>query len=222
MASIMSKKVAFVLSGCGYMDGAEIQEAVSALIALDRAGYEIIFTAPDVNQNSTVDHISGNSIEDVRSVLKESARIARGNIRPLSSVTDDYFDLIVFPGGFGAATTLCTFAKEGAGCSVIPLIRGLIERAHSAGKPIAAMCIAPVLLARCIPGVEITIGNDRGTAKAVEAMGAHHVDCSPDDAVTDNLNRVVTTPAYMLAEGPARVYAGAVRMVEELDLLLGF
>ncbi len=69
----MGKKVAFVLSGCGVKDGSEIHEAVAALIALDRAGYEVIFTAPDVEQTATVDHSTANPETFTRNALKESA-----------------------------------------------------------------------------------------------------------------------------------------------------
>jgi enhancing lycopene biosynthesis protein 2 len=216
----VGKRVAFVMSGCGNKDGTEIHEGVSALIALDRAGYDVICLAPDIEQGSSLDYISNQPLDNRRNALQESARIARGDIRPLSTLRDDEYDLVVFPGGFGAATTLCTFADDGADCEVNPEVRNLVEKAYSDGKPIAAMCIAPVLLARCLPGVTVTIGNDRGTASAIESMGAIHVDCSSAEAVRDTANRIVTTPAYMLASGPAEVFRGAERMVEELDWLL--
>jgi enhancing lycopene biosynthesis protein 2 len=216
----MSKRVAFLMSGCGNMDGTEIHEGVSALIALDRAGFQVTCFAPDVEQGSSVDYISGEPHAEKRNALRESARIARGKIRPLSSIEDGEYDAVVIPGGFGAALTLCTFGSEGADCSVNPEVEALIRKAYADGKPIAAMCIAPVLLAKCIPGVTVTIGNDRGTAAAIENMGAVHVDCSPVEAVRDTANRVVTTPAYMLAGGPAEVFRGAERMVEELSALL--
>ncbi len=212
----MDRRVAFVLSGCGVKDGTEIHEAVSALIALDAAGYRVLFTAPDVPQAATVDHLTGKPEDTPRYVLKEAARIARGKIVPLSTLKADDFDALLFPGGFGAALTLCTFASDGIACKVNPDVERMISIAKNTGKPIAAMCIAPVILARTIPGARITIGNDPETAAALEQMGAVHVECSVDDAVTDTRNKLVTTPAYMLAQGPAQVYTGAVRMVEEL------
>jgi enhancing lycopene biosynthesis protein 2 len=215
----MGRKVAFVLSGCGVKDGSEIHEAVSALIALDRAGYRVIFTAPDVQQASTVDHSTQEPERHPRNALKEGARIARGDIRPLSELKAGDYDAVVFPGGFGAALTLCSFAADGPECTVNPEVEKLIDDAVSDGKPIAAMCIAPVIIARTVPGARVTIGTDRKTAGAISAMGAVHVDCSVDDAVVDTERKIVTTPAYMLAEGPAQVYAGAVRMVEELERL---
>jgi len=215
----MGRKVAFVLSGCGVKDGTEIHEAVSALIALDEAGYEVIFTAPDVQQAATVDHTGEEAEEIPRNALREGARIARGDIVPLSELKNGNYDAVLFPGGFGAALTLCSFASDGADCRVNSQVRELIENAMAAGKPIGAMCIAPVILARTVPGARLTIGNDEGTAGAVEAMGAVHVDCPVEGTVVDEKRKIVTTPAYMLARGPAQVFAGARAMVRELGRL---
>ena len=215
----MGKKVAFVLSGCGFKDGSEIHEAVAALIALDSAGYEVIFTAPDVEQTATVDHSTEKAEADARNALKESARIARGNIRPLSALGPEDYDAVVFPGGFGAALTLCTFASDGPECSVNPEVKNLINEARISGKPIAAMCIAPVILARTIPGARLTIGNHPQTVDAINAMGAVHVNCPVNESVVDKERKLVTTPAYMLASGPAEVFEGALSMVEKLGEL---
>ena len=215
----MGKKVAFVLSGCGVKDGSEIHEAVAALIALDRAGYEVIFTAPDIQQAATVDHSTESAEVVSRNALKEGARIARGNIRPLSELKPSDYDAVMFPGGFGAALTLCSFASDGPDCSVNPEVENLINDALQAGKPIAAMCIAPVILARTIPGAKLTIGNHPETAAAISAMGAVHVNCSVKESVVDVERKLVTTPAYMLASGPAEVFEGALSMVEKLGEL---
>ncbi|MCK4506142.1 MAG: isoprenoid biosynthesis glyoxalase ElbB [Candidatus Aegiribacteria sp.] len=215
----MKRKVAFVLSGSGVKDGTEIHEAVSALIALDRAGYDIIFTAPDIEQTAVVDHCSEKPESETRNALVESARIARGDIKSLTELSPDEYDAVVFPGGFGAALTLCSFAKDGTECSVNPEVRKLIDEALESGKPIAAMCIAPVILARIIPGVRLTIGSHPETADAINSMGAVHVNCPVNDSVVDRERKIVTTPAYMLANGPAEVYEGAVSMVEKLGEL---
>ncbi len=216
----MGRNVVFVLGGCGVRDGSEIHESVAALIALDRAGFDVTFAAPDREQAVTVDHLTGEEAGGARSVLAESARIARGEITPLSEVHAGDFDAVVLPGGFGAALNLSTFATDGPACEVDPDVERLIGEAVEGGVPVAAMCIAPVILAKTVPGARVTIGSDPDTAGAIEAMGASHVECDVDDAVVDRRNRLVTTPAYMLAKGPAEVYAGAVRMVEELTDLL--
>jgi enhancing lycopene biosynthesis protein 2 len=215
----MGKKVAFVLSGCGVKDGSEIHEAVAALIAFDRAGFDIVFTAPDVLQAATVDHSSEQPEAEARNALREGARIARGKIRPLSDLNPRDYDAVFFPGGFGAALTLCSFASDGVNCSVNPEVENLISDAHRSGKPIAAMCIAPVILARTIPGAKLTIGNNAETAAAINSMGGIHVNCPVNDAVVDHENRLVTTPAYMLASGPAEVFEGAVKLAEKLEEL---
>ncbi|MBD3370774.1 isoprenoid biosynthesis glyoxalase ElbB [Candidatus Fermentibacteria bacterium] len=216
----MGKRVAFVLSGCGHKDGTEIHEAVSALIALDSKGFDITFVAPDKDQTVTKNFLTDESLDETRKVLLEGARIARGDIKTLDSIKAEDYDLVVLPGGFGAALNLCDFAIKGENCTVDPEVRNLLEEAKNNGKPIGAMCIAPVIPARLFPGVTVTIGNDAATASKIEQMGARHRSCPVDDAVTDEQNRIVTTPAYMLARGPAEVYNGAVRMVEELEKLL--
>jgi len=215
----MGRKIAFVLSGCGFKDGSEIHESVAALIALDMAGYDIFFTAPDVQQAATVDHSTDEAEMHPRYALKEGARIARGNIRPLSDLDPGDFDAVVFPGGFGAALTLCSFASDGPECSVNPEVQSLINAALLSGKPIAAMCIAPVILARTIPGARLTIGSHTETADAINSMGAVHVNCPVNDSVVDMERKLVTTPAYMLASGPAEVFEGALSMVEKLGEL---
>jgi len=77
--------IGVLLSGCGVYDGSEIHEAVLTLLALDRAGAEIICMAPDIDQFDVVNHLTGKTQHEKRSVLAESARIARGNIRNLKS-----------------------------------------------------------------------------------------------------------------------------------------
>lgn len=216
----MGKRVAFVLSGCGHKDGTEIHEAVSALIALDSKGFEITFVAPDKDQTVTKNFVTDESLGETRKVLLEGARIARGDIKPLDSLKPEDYDLVVLPGGFGAALNLCDFALKGESCTVDPQVKKLLEEAKRDGKPIGAMCIAPVIPARLFPGVTVTIGSDADTASKIEQMGAKHRNCPVNEAVTDEQYKVVTTPAYMIARGPGEVYSGAVRMVEELEKLL--
>src|SRR5512146_3337290 len=98
------KRVGVVLSGCGYLDGAEIQEAVCTLLSLDRRGAKLVAMAPDVDQLHVVDHVKGAPAEGQRRrVLDEAARIVRGQILPVSKVAAKDLDALVFPGGYGAA-----------------------------------------------------------------------------------------------------------------------
>ena len=210
-------RVAVILSGCGVQDGAEIQEAVIALLALDEAGAAVACFAPDKPQRQTTNHLIGKPAGETRNVLVESARIARGRIQDLSEASADDFDAVLMPGGFGAALNLCDFAVNGSDCKVDPSVERFLTSMHDAGKPIAALCIAPVIVARLFgrERVQVTIGDDADTAAAIERMGARHVRCAVTDAVTDETHRVVTTPAYMLAKSPKDLRPGIEKAVRE-------
>ena len=210
------KKIALVLSGSGFKDGAEITEAVSSIIALSEAGAEVHAFAPDVEFESS-NHIDDSSTGS-RNVMTEASRITRGSIRPLTELKVGDFEGIVFPGGYGAAKHLCTFATQGANCEVLLSAKNIIEEFHAASKPIAALCIAPALVAKVLGqhGVTVTIGNDKDTAAEIEKTGAQHEDCVVDDYITDRLNKVVTSPAYMYGDAkPHLIYKGIQGAIKE-------
>ena len=213
----MSKpRFAVVLSGCGVYDGAEIHEAVLTLLAIDRAGGTSQCFAPDIAQMHVVNHLTGQETGESRNVLVEAARIARGAIKPLSDFRAGDFDAIVFPGGFGAAKNLCSFAVAGPDCTVDADVERAIKDMRAASKPIGALCISPAILARVLGGVELTIGNDSGTAAALEKMGAHHVDRSHGEIAVDAAAKVVTTPCYMLDASIGQIADGAQAVVNKL------
>lgn len=213
----MKIKVAVILSGCGVYDGAEIQESVLTLLALAKAGAEVSCLAPDIAQRQVIDHSSGLVLEDEdRNVMVEAARISRGEILPLDNAKADDFDSFIYVGGFGVAKNLSSYAFDGANYDVDPAVIDLIQAAHAAGKPQGFICIAPVLAARALgeQHVKLTIGNDPATAAALEAKGAHHIDCSVDSIVVDQSKRVVTTPAFMLAQSITEAERGINQLVE--------
>lgn len=216
----MAKNIAVVLAGCGRADGSEIQESVSVLIHLARAGARYRCFAPDLPQADVVNHATGQPAAESRNQLVEAARIARGEIDPLGRLDVDAFDAVIFPGGFGAAKNLCTFAEKGAECSVLPEVARVIKGFHAAHKPIGLCCIAPVIAAKVLgtaaggPGCEVTIGADAGVAGAISRMGARNVEKGVREAHTDTANRLVTTPAYMCDAGPDGVFEGIGRMVD--------
>jgi enhancing lycopene biosynthesis protein 2 len=218
-------KVGVVLSGCGVMDGSEIHEAVATLLALDRAGAEVLCMAPNVPQMHVVNHVTGEPTGETRNVLEESARIARGNIEDIARVRAEQLDALVFPGGYGAAKNLCDFATKGTDCSVQPEVERLVLEMYEARKPIGAICIAPALIARILgrkaEGLELTIGKDPDTAAKLEAMGARHVPKEVHEVHVDEKNRVVTTPAYMLAQRIGEAAEGIERLVQEVLRLAG-
>ncbi len=211
------KKIAVVLSGCGYLDGSEITEAVSLLIALNQAGAETFCFAPNIDVPA-MDHKSGQSAEK-RNVLQESARIARGKVQDLAELDEKNFDAVAFPGGYGAAKNLSSWATEGAKSQVLPAVEKVILDFYKASKPIGAMCIAPVLLAKVLGNkkVTLTIGNDAATAAELAKTGAVHEECPVDDYITDRETKVVTTPAYMYDDAkPHEVFKGIFGMAHEL------
>ncbi|MCE1226554.1 MAG: isoprenoid biosynthesis glyoxalase ElbB [Geobacteraceae bacterium] len=210
------KKIGVVLSGCGFRDGSEIHEAVCTLLAIDQAGCEAVCMAPDI-ELSEMNHCSMELTGAKRKVLVESARIARGNIKNITEVKAVDLDALVFPGGFGAALNLCDFGQKGAAASVNPEVARLTREIHAARKPIGAICIAPALIA-AILGKEaaptLTIGTDPGTAAEVEKTGAKHQNCPANDIVIDQANKIISTPAYMLAGRISEVYEGIGKCVK--------
>lgn len=216
----MAHRVGVLLSGCGYLDGAEIQEAVCTLLALDEAGTEIVCMAPDVELD-VVDHITQESTGEKRNVLAESARIARGEIKDVKDVSAEELDALVLPGGYGAAKNLSNFASEGTGMSVNADVEDLIRNVHAAGKPIGAICIAPSVISKLLPGVTLTIGSDADTAGALESMGSKHCDCPVTEFVVDGENKVVSTPAYMLGPSVSGVNQGIAGCVREVLAMIG-
>ena len=210
------KKIAVVLSGCGVKDGSEIHEAVMTLLAIDRhrAAYQCF--APNILQSEVVDHVTGTVTGEKRNVMVEAARIARGDIRDLATFDAKDFDGLVFPGGFGAAKNLCSFADDGPNCNVEPTVAAAIVAMHQAGKPIGALCIAPVILAKVLGKVELTIGKDSGTAAAITAMGATHCERGQTEVAIDRANKVVTTPCYMLDASIRQIAEGADNLVKAI------
>lgn len=213
-------KVGVLLSGCGFLDGAEIHEAVFALLVLNRHEAEIICCAPNIAQAATVDHATGEPAGGMRNVLAEAARIARGDIRDVAGVSADELDALILPGGFGAAKNLCDFAERGAQCDIVPEVEKLVGDMLAQRKPIGAICIAPALLGRVATkrGLEprLTIGNDPGTAAMLREMGCVHEERGVTEIAIDEQNKLVTTPAYMLGPGPAAVFEGVRKLVEQV------
>ncbi len=213
-------KIGVVLSGCGVYDGTEIHEAVCALLALDQAGASYQCMAPNAPQLHVVNHLEGKPSGETRNILVESARIARGNILALDDVNVADYHGFIFPGGFGAAKNLCTFAIDGTACQVNPHVARLIKAAYTAKKPLAFVCIAPVLAAKVL-GTEkvpaaLTIGDDEQVSAAIVEMGGKHYTCSSNDCIVDPHHRIISTPAYMTAKSISEVFAGVSRTVAEL------
>ena len=214
------KKFAIVLSGCGVYDGAEIHEAVTAMLAVSRKGHSYQVFAPNIPQYHVVNHLTGEEMPEKRNVLVESARIARGNVKDLALFDPSQYDALLFAGGFGAAKNLCDFAFKGEDYTVIDQVAKAIISMNRAGKPIGAMCVSPVLLADTIEGVELTVGATCGASEAAEKHGAIHQVTTHGEVIVDRKNKTATTPCYMLDATIAQVADGAENIVDELLKLM--
>ena len=209
------KQVAVILSGSGVFDGAELHEAVLTLLAIEQEGASYQCFAPDVEQLHVINHLTGEVAEgETRNVLVESARIARGNIKSIAECDVNAFDVLILPGGFGAAKNLCTFAVDGKNCAFNEDVLNVCEAFARAKKPAAYACIAPALAAKVYGNqTKMTIGSDKDTAEGLNALGACHVDCAVDEVVVDNDAKLVSTPAYMMANSISEAHTSISKMV---------
>ena len=211
------KKVAVILSGCGVYDGAEIHESVITLLRLDQRGAQAQCFAPNIAQMHVINHLTGEEMPESRNVLVESARIARGEVKDIREANVEDFDALIVPGGFGAAKNLSDFAVKGAECTVQPDVLALAEAFAEASKPVGLMCISPAMAAKIYgPGVICTIGNDADTATVVNKMGATHQECEVSEIVEDTARKLVSTPAYMLAQSISEAASGINKMVDRV------
>lgn len=212
-------RAAVVLCGSGRFDGSEIQESVLSLLHLERNGASWQAFAPDAPQWAVCEHFDGAVVEgEQRSQLAEAARIARGRVSPLEQAAAHAFDLLVLPGGTGAARNLCDFAERGAEGQVVPALDALLRDFHAAGKPIAAICIAPAIVALSLGEHQptLTLGAADGEpARRAAPTGARFVDCAVDDVVIDAEHRIVSTPAYILGPNLVDVDQGIGRCISE-------
>jgi len=209
-----SKMIGIILSGCGHQDGAEIHEATLTLWAIHKHGAEFQCFAPDVFQHHVLNHITGDEMDEKRNVLVEAARIARGKIKDIQTFDPKFFDALILPGGVGAAKNLCTYAVDGPDCTVNKDVERAVREMHADGKPIGALCIAPVILAKVLGAVELTIGQDESTAENLRIMGARHSQTLQGEIVVDREHKVVTTPCYMLNSRVDQIADGAENLVK--------
>lgn len=218
----MTKKVAVVLAGCGVYDGAEINEAILTLLSLEQHGIAYQCVAPNIEQMHVINHLTGEvSNNEHRNVLVEAARIARGNVLDITKVNPSDYDAVVVPGGFGAAKNLSDFAVAGADMVVQKDFLTFAQAFHQANKPIVMMCIAPVMSAAiCGEGVACTIGSDAEISDAIIKMKANHRDCLVEQCIVDDKNKLITTPAYMLAGSVSDAFAGIAKSIEVLKTML--
>lgn len=211
------KKIGVLLSGCGFRDGAEINEAVLTLLSLDQRGAEAVCMAPNVIQAKVINYVTGKDVDEKRNVLLESARIARGKIKNIKDVKSDELDAIIIPGGSGSTLNFMDKSNQNSKpVDLLPEIKELIKKIHSQGKPIGAICIAPKTVVLALKGMtpEVTIGDCKKASTEIESMGGKHIKCTVENIHIDHKNKIVSTPAYMLGPGIKDVYKGIDTLVE--------
>lgn len=220
------KKVAVILSGCGVYDGSEIHESVSVLLAMSQLGVDVESYAPDIPQHHVINHLTGDEEEESRNVLAESARIVRGKVKPLADFNIHPFDALVLIGGFGAAKNLTNWAFVGSDGEINEEVKCCVKAFHEAKKPILALCVAPVVLAKSLEDepVTITFGSTQLPANydiasfnaGAESLGLKTKNCAIDDIVVDSDNKIISTPCYMMEGSLAQMYKGIYKGCEKL------
>ncbi len=210
------KNFAVILAGCGHQDGAEIHEATLTLWAIHKNGADFQCYAPDIKQQHVLNHITGQEMSEKRNVLIESARIARGKIASLATFSPDSADALVLPGGFGAAKNLCSYAFDGPQCTVNNDVASVIKLMHAVGKPIGALCIAPVILAKVLGKGTLTIGQDAGTAENLALMGARHQPTLAGEIAVDRELKLVSAPCYMLDSRVDQIATGVDKLIQAM------
>ena len=211
------KKVAVVLAGCGSADGSEINETVTLLLALDQHNIEYQAFAPDAFQAEVYNHAIGKHAKERRNMMVEAARIVRGNILPMSKFKADDYDALFFPGGSGAAKNIFTYAYDGINFKVNKEVEKAIKDIHAQGKPIGAMCIAPLMVAKVIGNVNVTMGSGEcRQAKELATIGCRHTETTHGGVAIDKENKIYTTPCFMLDATLKDIYQGAWNLVEAM------
>lgn len=226
-------KIGVLLSGNGVYDGSEIHEAVLSLLAIDEAGAEWICLAPNYYQHHVINHTNGEEMPETRNILIEAARIARGNIKDIDGFDINEIDGLVMPGGFGAAKNFSQWAFEGAKGEVNPIVKDFLLRIMEAGKPIAALCVSPVVLAKTLEGSgkhpKLTLGTDKALSpydiksdsEGIATMGAQPQMKTINEIMVDEENKIISAPCYMMEVSIKQVRANAKMAIDKLIEMIG-
>ncbi|HYG15445.1 MAG TPA: isoprenoid biosynthesis glyoxalase ElbB [Bacteroidia bacterium] len=221
-------KIGVLLSGSGVYDGSEIHEAVLSLLAIDEAGAEWICLAPSYNQHHVINHTTGETMPETRNILVEAARIARGNIKDIEGFDSNEIDGLVMPGGFGAAKNFSQWAFQGPAGEVNPVVKNFLTTVMKAGKPIAALCVSPVVLAKALEGsgvqAQLTLGTDKDPSpydivashQAIASLGVSTHEKSINEILVDEKNKIISAPCYMMEVGVKEVRANVKMAVDKL------
>ncbi len=208
--SVNNMKIGVLISGCGVYDGAEIQEVVLTLLSIEEIGAEAVCISVDEPQHHVINHLTGEEMPESRNMLTEAARICRGNITEIGKISPSDIDALVIPGGFGSAKNFTKWAFKGPEGEIHPKIKLLLVNLINIGKPVAALCVSPVVVAKALEGSSIhpflTIGSDKegspydiqGFSSGLETTGAKSVMKTIREIHIDSQNKIITAPCYMM------------------------
>lgn len=221
-------KVGILLSGCGVYDGSEIQETISAMLALEESGVEYIGISINKNQHHVINHIDGSEQHETRNMLVESARIMRGNVVDISTITPADIDGLVIPGGFGNAKNLSNWAFNGPDGEILPEVKLLLINLINIGKPIAALCVSPILLSLALKDSKevptLTLGSSKEKSpydikafhEGIEKIGSKSIEKGIKEISVDEKNRIICAPCYMQDTSLLEVRKNARLAIEKL------
>ncbi len=202
-------KIGVLLSGCGVYDGTEIQEAVLSMLAIKEAGHEYVCISVNEDQHHVINHTNGEEMQESRNMMVESARIARGDIQEIGLVSPADIDAVVMPGGFGAAKNFSSWAFNGPDSEIKPGVKLFLVNMVNVGKPVCALCVSPVVLAKALEGSTVspslTLGTSaeaspydiKGFHAGIEQVGAKSHETGITEVHIDRENRIVSAPCYM-------------------------
>ena len=207
-----------VLAGCGAQDGSEIHESVVTLLSLDRIGAKVKIMAPEIDQFHVVDHLSNHKMDATRNILSEAARIARGDILPIRSINNNDLDALIFPGGTGMAKNIFDYSIKGPDFTILKDVESLTRYMIQKNKPIGAICIAPVMIAKILQNLDrigkVTAGFNEKILTDIESMGMITEKVNAKEIVIDYENKIVSTPAYVEANSIKEVAEGIEKLVD--------
>jgi enhancing lycopene biosynthesis protein 2 len=224
-------KIGVLLSGCGVYDGAEIQESVLTLLAISEAGHEAVCISINDNQHHVINHLTGEEMPETRNMLIESARIARGSVTEISKISPADIDALVIPGGFGSAKNFTTWAFNGPGGDIRADVKLLIVNLINVGKPIVALCVSPILLAKALEGSTIELNLTMGSTKSaspysisdfmegINVTGASTSERELTEILIDTKNKVISAPCYMMEATILEIRHNIKQAIDALNLL---
>lgn len=225
-------KIGILLSGCGVYDGAEIQEAVLTMLAIKESGHDYKCISIDKPQHHVINHLTGEEMKESRNMLVEAARIARGDIQKISEVDPADVDALVIPGGFGSAKNFTKWAFAGPDGEILPEVKLFLVNLINVGKPICALCVSPVVLAKALEGsavhANMTLGSDKEPSpydisafhEGIEKAGAKASVKTVREVLVDPKNKIVTAPCYMMDANIVEIRNNIKAAIAEMIMLV--